>query len=58
MQEDWLYYFHTAMNVLVTVGVFVMIYLITAKLMGNIGSLPQYNNHITASAPFTAIAIH
>ncbi len=39
LQDDWLYYFHSTVNFLATVSIFALIYLIAAKVLGNMSSL-------------------
>jgi len=39
LQDDWRYYFHSAVNFLVTVSIFALIYLIAEKVLVNMGSL-------------------
>ncbi len=39
MQDDWLYYFHSTVNFLATISIFALIYLIAAKVLGNMTSL-------------------
>ena len=39
MASEWRYYFHTTINLLVTLAIFFMIYLIASKVFSNIGSL-------------------
>ena len=38
-KEQFIYYLHNAVNILLTVFIFVMIYLLAAKVLGNMTSL-------------------
>lgn len=39
MKGEWRFYFHSTVNFLLTVGIFLLVYLIAAKVFANIGSL-------------------